>query len=95
MVKITMRNAFLSALEHLYEIAGQNNNDQPEETVVRGPEEEMLLARREEFLVDDNGLEIANEFVVGWDGIKQFHVRDGIMTLELTDGKTVQIEACP
>ena len=72
MVKITMRNAFLSALEHLYEIAGQNNTDQPEETVVRGPEEEMLLARREEFLVDDNGVEIANEFVVGWDGIKRF-----------------------
>lgn len=95
MVMITMRNAFLSALEHLYAIAGQANVGRPEETIVRGPEDEMLLARREEFLVDDKGVEIADEFVVGWDGIAKFEVRDGIMTIELTDGKLVQIEACP
>lgn len=92
---MTMKNAFLTAIEHLYDIAGQEVPDRPGETIVKGPEGEMLRARREEFLMDDKGVEIANEFVVGWDGICKIEARNGIVALELTDGKTVEIEACP
>lgn len=95
MVDTTIRNAFLSALEHLYSIAGQTDEDRPPETIVHGPEGEMLRVRREEFLMDDAGVEIASEFVVGWDGIARLDARDGIVVIDLTDGKKVEIEACP
>lgn len=95
MINTTIRNAFLSALEHLYSIAGQTNEDRPPETIVHGPEGEMLRARREEFLMDDVGVEIASEFVVGWDGIARLDARNGIVVINLTDGKKVEIEACP
>ena len=95
MTDMTIRNAFLSALEHLYSIAGQASEGRPEETIVKGPDGEMLRARREEYLMDDNGVEIADEFVVGWDGVTKLDARDGIIVLELTDGKKVEIEACP
>ena len=55
----------------------------------------MLRARREEFLMDDVGVEIASEFVVGWDGIARLDARNGIVVINLTDGKKVEIEACP
>ncbi|WP_298842054.1 hypothetical protein [uncultured Salinicola sp.] len=92
---MTMKNAFLSALEHLYSIAGQADDGRPSQTIVKGPDGEMLPARREEFLMDDNGVEIADEFVIGWKGISSIAARDGIIVIDLTDGKQVEIEACP
>jgi len=92
---ITMRNAFLSALEHIYSIAGQADDGRPAQTIVKGPEGEMLPARREEYLMDDKGVEIADEFAIGWEGISSIAARDGIIVIDLMDGKQVEIEACP
>jgi len=91
----TTRNAFISSLDHLYAIAGQTSGGRPEETIVKGPDGEMLRARRDECLTDERGVEIAGEFIVGWDGVVSIDARDGILALQLSDGRTVEIEACP
>ena len=39
-----MKDAFVSALDHIYHIAGQTNeDDRPAEAVVIGPDKEMLM----------------------------------------------------
>ena len=90
----TMRVAFVSALESLFAMANQNDQAMGQ-TVICGPDKEMLLARHEEYLMDENGVEMGGEFVVDWNGIKTLENRNGIITLDLVDGKTITIEACP
>lgn len=95
MTIVTMRAAFMSALEDVYALAGNSSPGRPEEAVVSGDDTKMMTVRREEFLVDDDGVEIGGEFVVGWDGIGNLEMRDGILNLTLTDGKKIMIEGCP
>lgn len=93
---ILMKDAFVSALDHIYHIAGQaNEDDRPAEAVVIGPDKEMLTARREDYLFDDFGVEIGQEFAISWSGINRITNSHGIIVVDLKGGKKVEIEACP
>lgn len=95
MTNPTMRNAFLSAIDYLCMLSGQSQEETRDKVIVNGPNGEMLSVSRDEFMMDDAGIEIGNEFVIGWTGIERIEVDDGVMKVTLTDGKTVNIESCP
>ena len=87
-----IQNAFLSALDDMSE---QRGSDRPAGLIVRGPDNEMIIARREDFVGDEESMEVAHEFAFSWAGVAKFeHVND-MIHIQFVDGKSFDIERAP
>jgi len=91
----TARQVFMNGVDRQIERFTASNEDRIPEVVVRDPDGALHLVRREEFFEDENGLTVANEFMLSWDGIRSVISAEEALRADMTDGRYVEVEAAP
>ncbi len=91
----TTKRAFLVGIDRQFDISRMSKKDSMPQVTVRDNQGNIHLADRDDFLVDNEGVTIANEFLITWKGIRVLKEGEDALYIILNDNSSIEVEACP